>query len=38
MLRRTRVPNFVDIIKIAAMFIKKIFIDKTKLKESEVMY
>ena len=35
-LRRLRVANFADIIKIATMFIKAIFKDSKKLKELEV--
>ena len=37
-LRRPAVANFADIIKIPAMFIKKIFKDWKKLKELEIMY
>ena len=36
-LRRPRVANFADIIKIATMFIKTTFKDPKKLKELEIM-
>ena len=36
-LRRPRVANFADIIKIATMFIKTTFKDPEKLKELEIM-
>ena len=38
LLRRTRVANFNDIIKILTMFIKKTFKDSKKLKDLEIMY
>ena len=38
MLRRSRVVNFADILKIAAMVIKTTFTESKKLKELEIMY
>ena len=37
-LRRSRIVNFADIIKISTIFIKTTFKDSKKLKELEVMY
>ena len=37
-LRRPRVASFADVIKVATTFIKTIFKDSKKLKESEIMY
>ena len=37
-LKRARVANFADIIKIATMFTKTTFKGSKKLKESEIVY
>ena len=37
-LRRPRVANFTDIIKMITIFIKTVFKDSKKLKELEIMY